>query len=193
MATNMSQIQWVSTGWSGGPGYTSFYTSSIDPTAVQDLADETHTFLNAIKGEFPTEITFTAPTTSRQFDSATGVLGGVVAIGTPPTSVTGTGNPAFGAPAGACVNWLTATPAAHKLVIGRTFLVPLGANVYQNDGTLVDADRSAIATAAATLVTNTSPLLVIWRRPVAGAGGSVAPVVAARVADRVAILKSRRS
>jgi hypothetical protein len=47
--------------------------------------------------------------------------------------------------------------------------------------------------AAAAFVTAMVPILVIWRRPVGGAGGSVAPVTAARIADRVAILKSRRS
>jgi len=192
MAANVSQVQWLSTGWSGALGYTTFYTGSVDPTAVQDLADESRTFLNALAGYIPTGVTYTAPTTSRQFDAATGDLGAIIPITTPPSSVTGSGDAHFAAPSGAVVTWLTDTPAESRLVVGRTYIVPLTQAVYQTDGTLADSVRVGIAAAAATMVTNLSPLFAIWRRPKDGTGGAMAPVTAARCGDRVAILTSRR-
>jgi len=65
--------------------------------------------------------------------------------------------------------------------------------VYQGDGTLVDASKSAINLAATAFVADTGGHLIVWRRPIAGAGGSQAPVLGARVNDRVSILRSRRS
>ena len=89
-------------------------------------------------------------------------------------------------------SWLTTTPATSRLVVGRTFLVPMGVQAYQSDGTIVDSSRTGLQTAANVLVAATTPTMVVWRRPVGGAGGSVAPVTAARVSDKVAVLKSRR-
>lgn len=193
MAANLSQITYLWTGFQGAPGYSSFYCSSVDDTAVNDFNDAVWSFFNAIKGEISVNTTITPPSSYRTMDGATGVLGGISPLTTPGAAIGGTGNNSQASPAGASVNWLTSTAAAHKLVVGRTYLVPLGANAYQADGSLVDADKAAIQTAANALVTAVSAIFVIWRRPVDGAGGSVAPVTAARVNDRVAMLRSRRA
>lgn len=193
MAANLSQITFLWTGFSGAPGYSSFYYSSVDDTAVNTFHDAVYAYFFAIKGEISVNTTITPPSSYRTMDAATGVLGGILPLTTPGSAIAGSGNNSQASPAGASVNWLTSTAAAHKLVVGRTYMVPLGANAYQADGTLVDADKAAIQTAANALVTAVAPLFVIWRRPVGGAGGSVAPVTAARVNDRVAMLKSRRA
>jgi hypothetical protein len=193
MAGNLVQVQWVSTGWTGAPGYTSFYLASLDDTAINDFLDATHDFLAALTTYIPSSITYVAPANYRVVDAATGVLADIVPFGTPSTNVTGSSGNGFAAPAGFSVNWLTTTAATHRLVVGRTYIVPVDDVLYQTDGTLKTADLAAIQTAASALVSRTDPNFCVWRRPVLGAGGSVAPIVAAKVNDRVSVLRSRRA
>lgn len=188
----LSQVQFTWAGWSGAPGYTSFYIADADPTALQDFADTARTFFNGIAGYIPSGVTIGAPSTARKFDAVTGDLVDVVPITTPPASVAGSGAAYFSAVSGAVVSWLTATPAASRLVVGRTYLVPLSDTVYQTDGTIADSVRVDIASKAATFAAANDPLFCVWRRPVDGAGGSAAPVVAARCGDKVSVMKSRR-
>lgn len=192
MATNLSQIRCVWTGWNGAPGYTNFYIDSIDPTACQDMATAAHTFFDAIKGQLPTSVRVNFPTDVRQVDGATGDLGAVVTLGTPPAEVVGLGTADFNAAAGASVTWLTVTPAASRLVTGRTYLVPMGGNFYESNGTPITAGLTVVRNAAAALVAAMDPIFCVWRRPVSGAGGSVAPIVGSRVNDIGVVLKSRR-
>jgi len=192
MATNLSQIRAVLTGWNGAPGYTNFYIDSVDPTACQDMANAVHAFFDSCKGQFPTSVRINFPTDVREVDGATGVLGGFITLGTPPAEVVGLGTADFNAAAGASVSWLTGTAAASRLVVGRTYLVPLGGNFYESNGTPTSAGLTVIRNAASALVAAMDPIFVVWRRPVAGAGGSVAPVLASRVNDIGAVLKSRR-
>lgn len=193
VAANLSQLTYLWTGFAGAPGYSSFYLASVDDSDVQNFHSAIRTFFNAIHGEISINTAITPPSSYRTLDHATGTLGGILPVTTPGSAITGSGNNSQASPAGASVNWLTSTAATHKLVVGRTYLVPLGANAYQSDGSLVDADKAVIAAAAGALVATMTPSFVVWRRPVAGAGGGVAPVTAARVNDRVAMLRSRRA
>jgi len=187
------QHTFVSTGWSGGPGYTSIYCIADGTLTPDAQAAAIRAFLFAIKGELPTEVTYASTGSYRTVDEATGDLLGINAYGTVPASVAGGGNPSFASPSGCVITWLTSAHGAHKAIVGRTYIVPSGSNMFQNDGTLTDADRSLVQTQAAALVTALSGDMVVWRRPVAGAGGGRSVVTAARVADRVAILRSRRA
>jgi hypothetical protein len=189
----IDQHQFVSTGWSGGPGYTSLYCQSDGENTPQQCVDAIRAFFFAIKGELPTEVTYTSVGSYRTIDPATGNLLGITAYGTVPVAVSGGGNPTFASPAGSVVTWLTSAHGPHKAIVGRTYIVPGGTNMYQNDGTLFDASKALQQAAAAALVAALSPDLLVWRRPVDGAGGGVSVVTAARVADRVAMLRSRRA
>lgn len=189
----ISQVTFVWTGWSGAPGYTSFYVDTGDVADAQLVANAGRAFFQAIRGELPTEVTIQCRGDFRVMDAATGNLVGINVLTTTPAAVTGAGNATFAAPSGCTVNWLTNSPAAHRLRTGRTYLVPLGSNAYQNDGTLVEADKAALQAAAAAFVTACTTHLVIWKRPISGAGGLAAAVVGARINDRVAMLRSRRS
>lgn len=189
----ISQSQWTSAGWNGGPGYTSFYSSTITAPELQDFLDAQKAFFEAIKTYIPNDVTYTPPANYRIVDAATGDLDDIVPVDSAQTPTTGTGGGAYAAPSGISVNWLTTTPATSRLVVGRTYLVPTGVEAYQDDGTLNTTALGVFQAAASALVTAVSPIMVIWRRPVGGAGGSVATVVAAKVNDRVSILRSRRS
>jgi len=190
---SIATITWQSTGWSGAPGYTTFYTTNVDDPALSSFLASTRAFLNALTTYIPSTITYVAPASARVVGEATGNLIDIVPFATPVTNVTGSSGNGFAAPAGFSVNWLTTTAGPHRLVVGRTFIVPVDEVLYQTDGTLKTADLAAIQSAASALVTAQSTNFVIWRRPVDSAGGSLAPVVAAKVNDRVAVLRSRRS
>lgn len=192
MTANLAQIQWKWNGWSGAPGYTSFYYDTIDPTALNVALDAQGVFFDTVASLMFSTCNISPPANFRILDGATGDLEGFVAAVTPPATKVGGGSTAGSAATGIVVNWLTTTPATSRLVVGRTFLVPMGVQAYQSDGTIVDSSRTGLQTAANVLVAATTPTMVVWRRPVGGAGGSVAPVTAARVSDKVAVLKSRR-
>jgi len=189
----INQLQSVWTGWSGAPGYTSFYIQGTDPVEIQDAAVAIHDFWEDIAGVLPNDVTIGGMSTYRTINEGTGALVAENPLLVPTASVVGASAASFAAPAGLSIEWLTSTPATSRLVKGRTYIVPIQVDAYQADGTLVEANRTVVQTAAALLVSTISPLLVVWRRPVDHAGGAVAEVTAARVNDRVAILRSRRS
>lgn len=189
----ITQSQWVWTGWSGAPGYSSFYYSTIDIGELDDAYTAEHAWMTIVASIIPLGVTLTPPANYRQITDSTGDLVNITPVLTPAAAHVGASTQAYAAPAGMSVNWLTTTPAASRLVVGRQFLVPISGAALQTDGTLLDSTKAAVQTAANSFVTATSPNFVIWRRPVGGTGGSVAPVVAARINDRVSILRSRRS
>lgn len=192
MTANLAQIQWKWSGWQGAPGYTSFYYSSVDPTALNDALDAQGTFFDTVASLMWTSVSIAPPATFRLLDAATGDLEGFVPAVTPPTTKVGGGSTSGSAVSGIVVNWLTNDHGASRSIVGRSFLVPMGVQSYQSDGTIVDSSRTGLQTAANTLVAATTPNMVVWHRPVAGAGGTVHTVTAARVSDKVAKLTSRR-
>lgn len=117
------------------------------------------------------------------------------------TALTGTLTGGFAAPAGACIDWMTDTILDSHRVRGRTFVVPIGGEALQADGTLDPAAVTAFATAGGVAIAASAGNLIVWHRPrVASAGppavtaraGGVAPITACRVRDKVAVLRSRR-
>lgn len=189
----INQIQVVMTGWNGAPGYMNLYCQGTDPIVIQDFANAFRTWLNAIKGQFPTSVIFSFQSSYRTVNEVTGALTGIGTLGAPPTTVTGGGNANFNAGAGATVAWLTTASAGSRLRTGRTFLVPLGSNAYESNGTLESAGLAVLRTETQAFVTTVMGDLVVWKRPVGGAGGAISEVVASRVNDIGALLKSRRS
>lgn len=189
MAIDKGVFQW--TGFQGAPGYSIFYAL---PSA--GVAADIKTFFTAISSWLPTTVTISCPTEGDTLEEATGILTGSWSGG-PGGTVIGGATGTHAGPAGAAVTWDTsgiATGAGGKArrVRGRTFLVPLATTAYESDGTLVLAARNAIQGAADALVSDAAGNLVVWHRPIGGAGGSAHPVTGARVADKVAVLRSRR-
>ena len=177
---------WTWTGIPSGPGYSIFYA-----TPDMGLSGDIKTFFESIKNYLPSSVTIESPSSGDRLDEATGMLTGVWSGGVGGSTV-GLADPKHSAPAGASVTWLTAGIVNGKRVRGRTFLVPLSVNAYQADGTLDNTAYGVIQSAADALVASAAGDLLVWHRPVAGAGGSAHPVTGAKVSDRVSILTSRR-
>lgn len=183
------RVPW--TGLTGLPGVSTFYLTTVS-TTVAPLA----TFFNSIFNYVPTGGLATIPGTGDVIDESTGLITGAwtkTGAGTAAGFATAA---AYSAPSGAVIDWLTGLVINGRRVQGRTFMVPLASVAYQSDGTLASGVITAIKTAADALIAAYGDALRVWSRPQAGvmgrAGASV-QVIASRVPDMAAVLRSRRS
>lgn len=173
----------------GGSGYTVLNFATPTEGPMQAAAEAVSEFFNSIESNFPLGVTITFPEEAT-VHANDGTITGFLPI-TPPTAAAGTFDADYAAPAGAHVQWRTSTVVAGRRLLGRTFLVPLLASAFDNDGTLNPAIVTAISAAANTLLADLTAAgnsLVVWSRTAA----AVAPVTSAVVPDQATILRSRR-
>lgn len=192
MAIARITLRW--SGFQGGPGYSNFHFTADaaggDFTGAEGLV---YGFINPINQFIPVDVDYQVEPEVPLFDEGTGELlgyGDSLEAGTP-----GSGGAAgsYSAASGAVVNWLTNTVNRGRRVQGRTFIVPLALNAYEDNGTLSSEALTAFDGAAANLSTAGSlGEFVVWSRPVNGSGGAAAPVVGHRIPDMAAVLRSRR-
>jgi hypothetical protein len=201
----MTALFQITTEWNGGPGgtgYTNLYFEHSDPpsTGAATAAANVRTFFSTLAPLIPSAYTLTVQPAVKVIEDTTGDLDSIIDI-TAPAAVAGGGAGVFAAPAGACIDWLTATVHGSRRMQGRTFIVPLFASAWQADGSLLDAYRTTIANAASTLIASGGPTFVVWGRPrAASAGpppvtaraGTSGPILSSRVPDKAAVLTSRR-
>lgn len=185
MATlNRIRVEW--SGLTGLPGISTFYVGSAD-SDISELV----TFFTAIRGLFPSGLSWTIPSDGDQIDDATGALTGTW-IGTGGGTVTANAPGLnYAAGVGARVRWLTPAVVGGRRLRGATFLTHLASTNYDAQGTILSAALTTIQTAATALATSGSPFMV-WHRPVNGVGGSSVAMNAAIVPDRVAWLRTRK-
>lgn len=184
MAIDKGVFEWQ--GFPGAPGYSVFYA-----TPDMGVSGLIKTFFSSIASILPNNVLIACPTVGDRLDEATGLLTGTWSGGVG-GSVPGTYSGVYPGPAGAAITWETAGIARGRRVRGRTFIVPIVGDAFQNDGSLGAGALATLQTAADTLVSGAAGDLLVWSRPRLGAGGSAHPIVSARVSDRVAVLRSRR-
>lgn len=187
----MIEIKAVWSGWSGGPGYSTFHGLGSIESAAEGLADAIDTFFSTIANLIPEGINVQLQPTWRDLDEATGALVNEFAFPAARPVHAGSGNDHFSAVNGMCVNWLTSASAGRKLRVGRTYLVPLTSFIWSPDGTPTDSVVTEVQNAAQAVVSSAAGLAV-WKRPRNGAGGAASVVTGARVPDEGIILRSRR-
>lgn len=195
------RVTW--SGFAGSPGVSTFYATD-GALAVGPIS----TFFSTLSTAFPGAVNISTAASGDTIDPITGLISGSWSGGTPTPSV-GTGASGFSAPAGASVRWLTAGIVAGHRVKGRTFLVPLTAAGYQDNGTLTTTLVAEIQSAANALVAALPTDLFVWSRPAAATPswtdvrgvshparaarvGSVYPITAAQAVDKAVVLRSRR-
>jgi len=197
--TDMAKVTVNWTGFVGGPGYTNIYfrptTGSVVTQGVADAsAAKVHAFLTAWLPAIHTSVTVTVNPSVEAISDFTGNLVDFF-TSAPGAGRIGTGTGTFSASQGACVNWYTAGIRNNRRVRGRSFMVPLTSNGFDNTGTLDDAKLATWRTAAATMIsTSDAAKLAVWARPTAPAAtdGESFNVVTSTVNDKGAILTSRR-
>lgn len=181
--------------WPGAPGYINLYETS-------DVVDHApyRTFFDSIKTMLPTGMTVQVPGTGDLVNEGSGDIVGSYSFTQPPV-VTATGTGSYAGGAGAVVDWLTSGVVAGRRPMGRTFLVPLVGSFMDSNGSLSTTAITNLESAAAALVAAMTPKFLVWSRPFAGGPGgtpaarlgTVHAVIAGRVPDLAATLRSRRT
>lgn len=188
----MSTLNKVPVFWSGVPvvggGVSTFYFNGSHVGFLADLS----AFFTSVGAYIAGGVTFSFPNSGDLIDDATGNL-----VGTwsepPEASVASSGIGQFANGVGCRIVWPTSGTTNNRRVKGSTFLVPLTVGCYTGSGHLDDTIRGNMQTAAAALLGASTPEMVIWTRPVGGAGGASHTVVGALVPDQVSWLRSRRT
>lgn len=168
-----------------------------------DLQTPLDVFWTSVLPYMPPVVHAQVQTGGDQIDDETGDLIGSW-VGVARAIETGSGGADYAAPAGACVTWLTPIIRDGHRIKGRSYLVPLSQEFYQNDGSLQTDALAAVVAAAEAFVTAAAGNLRIWHRPrlaraetpehkaLTAHVGSQAAVISSAVADKVAVLRSRR-
>jgi len=192
------RINW--TGFVGGPGYTNLHFEptaggAIDQSIVDAAVTKVDAFLNTLRPSFPTAVITGVDPMVQEVDEVTGNLEAFYTA-TPAAAAAGTDNLVYSAVSGAVINWYTNDVRNGRRVRGRTFLVPLGGNQYDFNGTLGQSRVVTFSNAAAALSDDSvAARLVVWKRPDPAPSlpnGGAYNVTAYTVPDKAAMLTSRR-
>lgn len=198
----MHRLRCVWTGFIGEPGMSTFFfvagTTNMSPL---------DNFLTAIRPYLPPIVTITPQPTGDIIEDTNGELqGGWTPVNTSAHTGTGPGT-GYSAPTGVLIKWPTTAAIAGRRVVGKTFLVPVSASIYQPDGSITDSALAIIQQAARTMVNAVPSTMLVWARPFAGKAAVVGPpprpakparlgqavqIVTANVPDKVVVLRSRR-
>jgi hypothetical protein len=185
----MATIRRYEVVWSGIsalPGLSVFYSDAATAAGADIKA-----FFTAIKGFFPSSLTWNVPTSGDEISDATGQLvGGWTDAGG--GTVTSSGVGAYAAGTGGFVTWQTGTIVSGRRLKGRTFLVPLLHDSYDSGGNVTSGTRTTLQTAATALVT--AGTTKIFHRPtsIGAANGTSSVLSGATVSPQVTSLRSRR-
>ena len=197
--TTMYRVRVASSGWSGGPGLNTFYFQTSDAPTTTDSAGAlacvtlVRAALQANRQIYPSLTTLVVSSTVDVLTASSGELQTSYAVAEP-DPVAGNGAAAYG-PTEAMVvlSFLTDDVVGGHRVRGRAFMGPLVA-ANDADGTPTSDLRGWIVLIGNALIGGTggAPQLVVWHRPVSGAGGQALVSTGVSVADKWAVLRSRR-
>lgn len=179
--TSLAKAQVLWTGFTGGPGVSTFYFDAATPNVAA-----LRTFFEAIKAQIASTVTLKYPASGLQIDSITGQPIGSWSS-TPPADTVCSGAGAYSAAVGAVVNWRTGFYTGGRELRGKTFIVPLSAQVFTATGSIGSAAQLAIQNAGAALVTSATTMR-IWSK----SQGVAAQASTVSVPSMGAVLTSRR-
>lgn len=193
MTLHRVKAEW--TGFNGAPGYSVFHFNASDDAAgssADDAHKAVHDFFTAMVARLPSNVYVNVQRTVERIQEANGELIGFQDA-TTRAPVKGAAAGGFSSATGACIGWHTDGVRNGRRIRGRTFIVPLAGSTYDTDGTLASTALDTL-NAAATALNDSFAGLVVYSRP-SGPGatdGQFALVQGFRVADKTAILRSRR-
>ena len=190
-------VNW--TGFAGAPGYTNFYWGDlgggdVSQATADGAAAKVDTWLGTLVALLPTAVTVQVNPSVEVHDQATGDLVGYYQVPAKPTRV-GNNTLAYSAASGAVINWYTNGIKNARRVRGRTFIVPVGGETLQSNGSLDDTKAQLLRTATGNLIAASGvSVLGVYSRPTKAAptSGKWFSVSSFTVPDKVAVLRSRR-
>lgn len=193
----MLRVRTVGQGWTGAPGLTTFYFDSADtsPAAILALVTRVRQYFVSTAPIFHNTTTWTTDPEVAELDPATGAQVASFVASASPASVVGTGGASIGPPMTMILlRLITSTFISGRKLQGHTNVGPVADGVIQGDGTPATASLATVVAAGGVLLDlgGASPDLLVWHRPVGGAGGSTGSVVGVACPDKFAVLRSRR-
>lgn len=188
-------------GFTGAPGYTVFHMREFDGGGgqagnAQAAVDKVRLFFDGIKSWLAYGVNVTVLGEVEVIEETTGQMVTVVGV-TQPAIVQSTASVVdkYAAAVGAVITWRTGGVRNGRRIKGRSFMVPLTGNAFENNGTL-HADALGSLNTAATALRNgaTTPDLGVYARPTGpGATDGIWHVVTSHsTPDFSAVLRSRR-
>jgi hypothetical protein len=188
-------------GFNGSPGYSVFHMKDFEAGGSQEAfaqggADRVRAFFESFKAWLAYGVNVQVLGEVEAIEETTGQLQEVYAV-SQPGIVTSTASVVdrYAGAVGAVVTWRTGGIRNGRRIKGRTFLVPLTGNAYENNGSLHADSLGAINTAATALRDGAgSPDLGVYARPTGpGATDGIWHVVTSHsTPDMSAVLRSRR-
>lgn len=192
----VSRVTAVWTGWPGGPGFSSFHfgnligSEQLGVDAVHRLLRGIYSASGSTSGSrLPLGVTINLNVDVEHYVDETGELESVVST-TEPEPIEGIYPDAWSSAVGICASWTTSQINRGRRIRGRTFFVP-HADAMSTDGTVPAAALTRLRDVCREYV-ETAPFPVVWSRPRNGAGGEAGLIDSANVADKSAVLRSRR-
>jgi hypothetical protein len=187
-------ITWVSTGYTGAPGYTKLsFIGELNAADASTAAANSRTLLSSISAYIPNIVQYACQPTAQTFGTDT-VLTGEVALTTVPVAINGAASGSYVGGSGAVVYWITNVLNGGHKIKGRTYIVPLAALGYQSDGTLASIVVTNLQSAATTFAGSTpNPCIVSRQLGQSDRTNKQALIASASVKDRSAFLRSRRT
>lgn len=193
----MLRVRVALSGWAGGPGLSTFYflTPLEDAAAAARIVARVHTFYEAnnAKGLFYDPVRIQVSGDVDVLTAASGLITNTLTVA-PPAIVNGFGGGQATSPAIAGNFRLnTSTFLAGRRLRGRIFISPLPTSGVETDGTATEAMKSTANGAGTALIAgDPGDLWVVWHRPKLGVGGTAGPITSVSMADKLAVLTSRR-
>lgn len=188
----MADLQRVRVVWTGdavtGGGVSTFYFDAAATGFVANL----RTFFDGMKSVIAGGVTWTFPGQGDVIDSATGEITGTWTEATP-ADVNSSGIGVHAQGVGARVTWGTAAIRNGRRVRGSTFLVPLTAGCYADDGTIETGILTLMRGVVSSAITDFDGAARIYSRPDGTQAGAGAAILSGTVPDRVSWLRSRRT
>lgn len=193
----MLRVRVALSGWSGGPGLSTFYflTPLEDNAAAVRVVAYVQSFYDPNgRGFFYDSVRINVSGDVDVITAASGQITNTHSVA-PPPQIAGFGGGQATSPAIAGnLRLSTGQFLAGRRLRGRMFLSPLPTALVETDGTATVAFSTLADNAVLALQVSMDPgdTWVVWHRPVAGAGGTAAPITSTSLADKLAVLTSRR-
>lgn len=178
--------QWQGAGGQSGVSVMYFDDETSAATARTQLAD----FWTAVSAHLTEDTTWTIAQEGKTLDTASGQL---TALWSDPVAYTADGIESLGPVANATqilFRWGTELIVSGRVLRGRTFVPGLVITGLGN-GELEPSVFTSLALAASDFAASPSGL-VVWHRPVGGAGGVSSPVTIGSVWTELAVQRGRR-
>jgi hypothetical protein len=176
-----------------GGGVSTFHITDLaDQSLVQTAVQHVIDFWTEIAVGLTNDVTFQVQAGTSRYAAATGELQQIYSTTGSGVITGGVNTATIPRAAQGLIRWATDDIVAGRQIRGRTFLPGIPATQVTDTGLLSSAAITQYGGEANELLTALAAVLVIWHRPVAGAGGSEHAVTSASVWDNLAVLTSRR-